>query len=85
MAWLPDEMVPLVGLILFGGAALGLGVQAADALALDAGNGGAGQWLSAALVSLVVALAFGRSVLRALSVRSAAGPRLSPPTAGGPR
>ena len=72
VAWLPDEMVPLVGLILFGGAALGLGVQAANALALDAGNGGAGQWLSAALVSLVVALAFGRSVLRALSVRSAA-------------
>ena len=72
MAWLPDEMVPLVGLIVFGGAALGLGVQSANALALDAGNGGAGQWLSAAVVSSVVALAFGREVLRALSVRSAA-------------
>jgi hypothetical protein len=43
-----------------------------DALALDAGNGGAGQWLSAAVVSLVVALAFGREVLRALSVRTTA-------------
>jgi len=72
VAWLPDEMVPLVGLIVFGGAALGLGVEATNALALDAGNGGAGQWLSAAVVSLVVALAFGREVLRALSVRSAA-------------
>jgi HAAS len=71
-AWLPDEMVPLVGLILFGVAAAALGVQAANALALDPGNGGAGQWLSAAVVSLVVALAFGRQVLRALGVRSAA-------------
>ena len=31
VAWLPDEMVPLVGLIVFGGAALGLGVQSANA------------------------------------------------------
>ena len=30
VAWLPDEMVPLVGLIVFGGAALGLGVQSAN-------------------------------------------------------
>lgn len=72
VAWMPEEMVPLVGLIVFGGAALGLGVQAANALALDAGNGGAGQWLSAAVVSSIVALAFGREVLRALSVRGAA-------------
>jgi len=63
-------VTPLVAALL--GAALGLGVQAANALALDAGNRGAGQWLSAAVVSLVVALAFGREVLRALSVRSAA-------------
>ena len=70
--WLPDEVVPLVGLILFGVAGAALGVQAANALALDPGNGGAGQWLSAAGVSLVVAAWFGRSLLRALSVRSAA-------------
>jgi hypothetical protein len=70
VAWLPDEMVPLVGLLLFGIAALGLGVQAVNALALDSGNGGAGQWISAAVVSLVVALGFGWSLLRALSVRA---------------
>jgi len=57
--------------VLFGLAALALGVQAANALAQDAANGGAGQWLSAAAVSAVVALGFGWSLLRTLSVRAA--------------
>ena len=61
-ASLSHGMVSTVGTTLFGLAAAALALAAVNQL-----EGGAGQWLSAAVVSLAVAAAFGRSAMRELS------------------
>ena len=58
----PRPFVATTGAAVFGLAAAGLAVQAVNQY-----DGGAGQWLSAALVSVVVAGAFARTMVRELS------------------
>ena len=60
----PPILVPAIGAAVFLLAAAALGVQALDSLLLDAAQGGAGQWLSAAFVASVAGLWFaGRLVV----------------------
>lgn len=63
---LPPTLVPAIGVTVFGVAALGLGAATITSLVLDAGGGGAGQWLSGAVVAAIVAAAFGSRFVTAL-------------------
>jgi HAAS len=71
VAWLPDEFVSITGLALFGFASVALTVQTLGTLTFGAGAGGAGQWLSGAVVSMVATALFAWSLLRTLRVRVA--------------
>ena len=57
--------MPALAAALFAMASLLLAVQAANALTVGR-NAGAGQWLSGAVVSIVVAVASGGSLVRSL-------------------
>jgi hypothetical protein len=62
---LPPALAPALAMALFAMASILLAVQAANALTIGR-NAGAGQWLSAAVVSLIGAVASGGSVVRSL-------------------
>ncbi len=70
VSWLPSEFVPIVGLSLFGVAAAALAVQTLAA-SIGPAAGGAGQWLSAAVVSAVAAAIFAWMLLQQLRARVA--------------
>jgi hypothetical protein len=64
---LPPGFEATIGASMFGLAALGLLGEAANALMLGGRTGGAGSFLSAGIVSLVVAAAYGHLLYRTLS------------------
>lgn len=63
---LPTGFAATVGTSVFAVAAAVLAVLTLNSLALGGSDGGAGQWLSAAAVALIVSVAFGLSLLRTL-------------------
>ena len=67
-ATLPPTLVPAIGATAFGGAAAALAVEGVDALARYGSSGGAGQWLSGAVVAAAVAAWFGRRLINELAV-----------------
>ena len=62
---LPPALVPAVGAAVFGVAAVALASQAMQSIGWHS-TAGVGQWLSAAVVSGLVALGFGMALLRSL-------------------
>ena len=67
---LPDGLTAAVAATLFGVVGAGLAVQGLGILVSAGTHAGAGQWLSAAIVSLAVAGAYGVSLLRTLAART---------------
>jgi hypothetical protein len=62
----PPVLVPAVGVTAFGLAAGALVVLSADSLVLDGVRGGAGAWLSGAIVAMAVASGFGHRLVALL-------------------
>jgi hypothetical protein len=69
---LPEAFTATAGAALFGVAGVLLLGQSLGLLAGGASSQGVGQWLSGAIVSLVVAAAFGWSLLTTVRARAAA-------------
>lgn len=69
-AVLRPGVVPVAGVTAYGLAALVLAGEGANAVLLGGVHGGSGQWWSAAVVALAVALAYARSAYRVLLERS---------------
>ena len=67
---LPDGMVATAGTAVFGMAGMILAAQGVTGLLAEGRDHGAGQWLSASIVSLVVACGFAVTLLRAIAARS---------------
>jgi hypothetical protein len=65
---LPAMLVPTVGATAFGGAAAALGLEGVDALIRFGSDGGAGQWLSGAIVAGAVAVWFGSRLVKELAL-----------------
>jgi HAAS domain-containing protein len=63
---LPEAFMPTAAACLFGGLTVGLAFLAAAAPATATQNGGAGSFLSAAIVTLLIAIGFGPALRRAL-------------------
>ena len=70
-ATLPPTLVPAIGATAFGGAAAALAVEGIDALVRYGANGGAGQWLSGALVAGVVAAWFAGKLINGVAIGAA--------------
>lgn len=62
---LPSVVVNTIAAVVFGGAGLWLSTLGADAIAVSSGHG-AGQWLSAAPIALVLGIAFSIRLIRDL-------------------
>jgi hypothetical protein len=69
---LPMPSTALIAVAVFCAAAVALAALAADAIRVSHGNG-AGQWLSAAVVAVLVAVSYGLAYLRSIRGRTAAG------------
>ena len=68
---LPPTLVPAIGATAFGGAAAALSLVGVDALIRYGANGGAGQWLSGALVAGVVAAWFAGNLINEMAIGAA--------------
>jgi hypothetical protein len=69
---LPDGFSATVATSLYGVAAAGLLLQSLNAFVIGGASSGSGQWLSGAVVALVMAAVYGASWLRMVAARGAA-------------
>jgi hypothetical protein len=66
----PTPSTALIAVAIFGAAAVAFAALAADAIRVSHGNG-AGKWLSAAFVALLVCVGYGLAYLRSIHRRTA--------------